>query len=124
MNPDPTPAAEIRDLERSYTERVNMAVAEDRYDLVNELTASYDAELSELQRRRLSPQLIERGARTRAGTAHKALEGGNPIGFPPSSVRGGNAVFSRPNAAAELPQAADVPRPRGIGDVRRAFGSR
>ena len=49
MNPDPTPAAEIRDLERSYTDRVNRAVAEDRYDLVNELTASYDAELCALR---------------------------------------------------------------------------
>jgi hypothetical protein len=49
MNPDPTPAAQIRELERSYTDRVNRAVAEDRYDLVNELTASYDAELVALQ---------------------------------------------------------------------------
>ena len=49
MNPDPTPTAQIRELERSYTDRVNRAVAEDRYDLVNELTASYDAELCALQ---------------------------------------------------------------------------
>ncbi len=49
MNPDSTPAAEIRDLERSYTERVNMAVANNRYDLVGELAASYDAELTELR---------------------------------------------------------------------------
>jgi hypothetical protein len=49
MNPDSTPAAEIRDLERSYTERVNMAVANNRYDLVAELAASYDAELTQLQ---------------------------------------------------------------------------
>ncbi len=49
MNPDPTPTAQIRELELSYTDRVNLAVAEDRYDLVNELTASYDAELCALQ---------------------------------------------------------------------------
>jgi hypothetical protein len=49
MNPDSTPAADIRELERSYTERVNMAVAEDRYDLVDELAASFDQELSELK---------------------------------------------------------------------------
>jgi hypothetical protein len=49
MNPDSTPVAEIRDLERSYTERVNMAVANDRYDLVGELAASFDAELTELR---------------------------------------------------------------------------
>jgi hypothetical protein len=39
MKLDPTPAASIRELELSYTERVNMAVAEDRYDLVDELAA-------------------------------------------------------------------------------------
>ena len=49
MNPDSTPTAQIRELERSYTDRVNRAVAEDRYDLVNELTASYDAELTDLR---------------------------------------------------------------------------
>jgi ABC-type tungstate transport system substrate-binding protein len=49
MNPDPRPAAVIRELERSYTERVNMAVAEDRYDLVDEFAAAFARELSELQ---------------------------------------------------------------------------
>ena len=48
MNPDSTPTAQIRELERSYTDRVNRAVAEDRYDLVDELAASYAAELTAL----------------------------------------------------------------------------
>ena len=42
---DSTPTASIRALELSYTERVNMAVAEDRYDLVAELAAEYEVEL-------------------------------------------------------------------------------
>jgi hypothetical protein len=45
MKLDPTPAADIRELELSYTERVNMAVAEDRYDLVDELAAEFELEL-------------------------------------------------------------------------------
>jgi hypothetical protein len=49
MKLDPTPAAELRELELSYTERVNMAVADDRYDLVAELAASFEAELTQLQ---------------------------------------------------------------------------
>jgi hypothetical protein len=49
MKLDPTSAAEIRELELSYTERVNMAVAEDRYDLIKELAESFDAELSQLR---------------------------------------------------------------------------
>jgi hypothetical protein len=48
MELDPTAAAEIRELQLSYTERVNMAVAEDRLDLVNELAADFDAELDRL----------------------------------------------------------------------------
>ena len=46
---DSTPAAKIRELELSYTERVNMAVAEDRFDLVDELAADFEAELSRMQ---------------------------------------------------------------------------
>jgi hypothetical protein len=46
---DPTPAAKIRELELSYIERVNMAVAEDRYDLVDEFTADFEGELSRIQ---------------------------------------------------------------------------
>jgi hypothetical protein len=49
MKLDSTPAANIRALELSYTESVNMAVAEDRYDLVDELAASFEAELHQLQ---------------------------------------------------------------------------
>jgi hypothetical protein len=49
MKLDPTPAANIRELELSYTERVNMAVAEDRYDLVDELAAEFELELQLLQ---------------------------------------------------------------------------
>jgi hypothetical protein len=45
-----TPAADIRALELSYTESVNMAVAEDRWDLVDELAASFEDELSRMQR--------------------------------------------------------------------------
>ena len=45
-----TPAAEIRALELSYTESINMAVAEDRWDLVDELAASFEGELARLQR--------------------------------------------------------------------------
>jgi hypothetical protein len=44
-----TPAAEIRALELSYTERVNMAVAEDRTDLVAELAAEFEVELQRVQ---------------------------------------------------------------------------
>lgn len=45
-----TPAAQIRALELSYTESINMAVAADRWDLVDELAASFDGELARLQR--------------------------------------------------------------------------
>lgn len=48
MKLDPTPAA-IRELELSYAERVNMAVADDRYDLVAELAESFDQELRDLK---------------------------------------------------------------------------
>lgn len=48
MTQDPTPRAEIRTLEESYAERVNMAVGEDRYDLVAELAAEYEAERGRL----------------------------------------------------------------------------
>jgi hypothetical protein len=49
MKLDSTPTAEIRALELSYTERVNMAVAEDRDDLVAELAAEFEVELQHLQ---------------------------------------------------------------------------
>jgi hypothetical protein len=49
MKLDPTPTADLRELELSYTERVNMAVADDRYDLVAELAASFDDEVAQLQ---------------------------------------------------------------------------
>jgi hypothetical protein len=49
MKLDPTPTADLRALELSYTERVNMAVADDRYDLVAELSASFDDEVRQLQ---------------------------------------------------------------------------
>jgi hypothetical protein len=49
MKLDSTPAADIRALELSYTERVNMAVAEDRTDLVAELAAEFEVELHRLQ---------------------------------------------------------------------------
>ena len=49
MELDPTPTAKIRELELSYTERVNMAVAEDRTDLVEELAAEFEIELRRLQ---------------------------------------------------------------------------
>jgi hypothetical protein len=45
---DSTPTATVRELESSYTERVNMAVAEDRFDLVDELAAQYEVELQQL----------------------------------------------------------------------------
>jgi hypothetical protein len=44
MMQDQAQPAELSALELSYTERVNMAVAEDRYDLVAEFAAQYDAE--------------------------------------------------------------------------------
>jgi hypothetical protein len=44
MNQDPAQTAELRALEESYAERVNMAVAEDRYDLVDEFAAEFEAE--------------------------------------------------------------------------------
>jgi hypothetical protein len=46
MNFAETRAAQIRELELSYAERVNMAVAEDRYDLVDRLAAAFETELS------------------------------------------------------------------------------
>ncbi len=49
MNVAETAAPEIRELELSYAERVNMAVAEDRYDLVDRLVADFDAELDRVQ---------------------------------------------------------------------------
>jgi hypothetical protein len=49
MMQDQAHTAELRALELSYTERVNMAVAEDRYDLVDEFAAQYDAELEQLK---------------------------------------------------------------------------
>lgn len=49
MNVAETAATEIRELELSYAERVNMAVAEDRYDLVDRLVADFDAELDRVQ---------------------------------------------------------------------------
>jgi len=49
MKLDSTPTADIRALELSYTERVNMAVAEDRDDLVAELAAEFEVELQLLQ---------------------------------------------------------------------------
>ncbi|MFL6100484.1 MAG: hypothetical protein ACJ71T_11075 [Actinomycetales bacterium] len=49
MTKDPAHNAEIRALEESYAERVNMAVAEDRYDLVDELAADFEAERGRLQ---------------------------------------------------------------------------
>jgi hypothetical protein len=49
MMQDLAQTAEIRALELSYTERVNMAVAEDRYDLVDEFAAQYEAELRQLK---------------------------------------------------------------------------
>jgi hypothetical protein len=48
MTQDPARIAEIRVLEESYAERVNMAVAEDRYDLVDELAAEFEAERQRL----------------------------------------------------------------------------
>ncbi len=47
---DPTAVAGLRELELSYTERVNMAVAEDNLDLVDELARDYQAEVDRLQR--------------------------------------------------------------------------
>jgi hypothetical protein len=49
MNFADTPAAQIRDLELSYAERVNLAVAEDRYDLVERLAVEFETELARLQ---------------------------------------------------------------------------
>jgi hypothetical protein len=49
MMQDQAQHAELSALELSYTERVNMAVAEDRYDLVDEFAAEYDAELRQLK---------------------------------------------------------------------------
>jgi hypothetical protein len=49
MMQDQARTAEISALELSYTERVNMAVAEDRYDLVDEFAAQYEAELRQLK---------------------------------------------------------------------------
>jgi hypothetical protein len=49
MKLDSTPTAQMRALELSYTERVNMAVAEDRDDLVAELAAEFEVELQLLQ---------------------------------------------------------------------------
>ena len=49
MKLDSTPAANVRALELSYTERVNMAVAENRDDLVAELAAEFEVELQHLQ---------------------------------------------------------------------------
>ncbi len=46
----PTATAELRELELSYTERVNMAVAEDRLDLVHELARDFQDEVARLQR--------------------------------------------------------------------------
>jgi hypothetical protein len=37
------------DLDAAYTERVNQAVAEDRFDLVDSLAREYDRELARLQ---------------------------------------------------------------------------
>jgi hypothetical protein len=47
---DPTAAAELRELELSYTERVNMAVAEDRLDLVHELVRDFQDQVERLER--------------------------------------------------------------------------
>lgn len=49
MIQDPAHNADIRALEESYAERVNMAVAEDRYDLVDEFAAEFEAERGRLQ---------------------------------------------------------------------------
>ena len=49
MKLDSTPTTAIRELELSYIERVNMAVAEDRYDLVDQFTAQFEVELQQLQ---------------------------------------------------------------------------
>src|SRR6476661_2555763 len=49
MMQDPAHTADIRALEEAYAERVNMAVAEDRYDLVDELAADFEAERERLQ---------------------------------------------------------------------------
>jgi hypothetical protein len=38
-----------RELELSYIERVNEAIAEDRFELVDALAAEYDRELARLQ---------------------------------------------------------------------------
>ena len=50
MNLTKTRTAQISELERTYIERVNLAVAEDRYDLVDRLAAEFDSELERLQR--------------------------------------------------------------------------
>lgn len=43
------PTTQIRELEQVYAERVNLAVAEDRYDLVDRLAAEFDTELHRLR---------------------------------------------------------------------------
>ncbi len=50
MNFADTAAVQIRELELSYAERVNLAVAEDRYDLVDRLVADFETERDHLQR--------------------------------------------------------------------------
>jgi len=50
MNFADTPTAQLRELEQAYAERVNLAVAEDRYDVVDRLAAEFDTELHRLQR--------------------------------------------------------------------------
>ncbi|HZO67665.1 MAG TPA: hypothetical protein VFB74_21935 [Kribbellaceae bacterium] len=50
MNFAKSRAAQTSELERTYIERVNLAVAEDRYDLVDRLAAEFDTELERLQR--------------------------------------------------------------------------
>jgi hypothetical protein len=49
MMQDRAQSAELSALQLSYTERVNMAVAENRYDLVDEFAAEYEAELRQLK---------------------------------------------------------------------------
>ncbi len=49
MNLANTAATQIHDLEMSYVERVNLAVAEDRYDLVDRLVADFETEREQLQ---------------------------------------------------------------------------
>jgi hypothetical protein len=42
MDRQTTPAAKIRELEEWYTENVNLAVAQDRYDVVDELALEFE----------------------------------------------------------------------------------